>query len=417
MSARDALSAETGEEYLWDYAYYNGHYYVYYGVAPCVMFYLPFYLLTGNMLPNTLLIILCSIFLYIGGYFLIRQFAVRIGEVPYAVQIELLFCVFFGSLILYFLNQPDAYAVPVVCGGVFTIWGLFLWLKAEETDKISFLFLGSLCMAIVGGCRPHMLIYGLASIPIFGKKFREMLSEADKRKRGIVSIVAFILPYILVGSGLMLYNASRFGDPFDFGQGYNLTIQDGTNPVFSWDKVWIGIYEYLLKLPRLEYSFPFLSIPGDGTGNNMLGHSVLYMEYVFGGLLSCSPVCLFIFGLKKYGRGAEKKLLWKMAVFLGAGALLVFLADAIMPMAGIVYRYMADFSVVVLLISCIAFMSIWKEVQDKRSIRIIQLALHMCLLTSFLFHINFYWLTGLKYPLIWGNTSLYYKIYYSFMFW
>ena len=49
--ARDQLVKETGENYLWDTAYYEGHYYVYFGVVPVLLFYLPFYLVTGDEFP------------------------------------------------------------------------------------------------------------------------------------------------------------------------------------------------------------------------------------------------------------------------------------------------------------------------------------------------------------------------------
>lgn len=34
-SARDEFQKATGEEPLFDVAYYDGHYYVYFGVLPC----------------------------------------------------------------------------------------------------------------------------------------------------------------------------------------------------------------------------------------------------------------------------------------------------------------------------------------------------------------------------------------------
>ena len=46
--SRDELQKETGEEYLFDVAYHDGHYYVYFGVVPVLVFYLPFYLITGS---------------------------------------------------------------------------------------------------------------------------------------------------------------------------------------------------------------------------------------------------------------------------------------------------------------------------------------------------------------------------------
>ena len=50
--ARDELQKETGEPYLFDVAYHDGHYYVYFGVVPVLVFYLPFYLLTGVEFPH-----------------------------------------------------------------------------------------------------------------------------------------------------------------------------------------------------------------------------------------------------------------------------------------------------------------------------------------------------------------------------
>ena len=39
---RNQLMEESGEGYQWDHAYYEGKYYVYFGVVPAVLFYLPF---------------------------------------------------------------------------------------------------------------------------------------------------------------------------------------------------------------------------------------------------------------------------------------------------------------------------------------------------------------------------------------
>ena len=38
----------AGISYLWDAAYYNGRYYVYFGIVPELLFFLPYYLATGN---------------------------------------------------------------------------------------------------------------------------------------------------------------------------------------------------------------------------------------------------------------------------------------------------------------------------------------------------------------------------------
>ena len=42
-------SNRDGVSYNWDYAYYNEHYYCYFGCAPVVLIYLPFYAITGKV--------------------------------------------------------------------------------------------------------------------------------------------------------------------------------------------------------------------------------------------------------------------------------------------------------------------------------------------------------------------------------
>ena len=56
---RGRLAAETGEPYLWDNVYYNGHYYVYFGIVPVLLAYLPYYLIFHAALPNTVPIYIC----------------------------------------------------------------------------------------------------------------------------------------------------------------------------------------------------------------------------------------------------------------------------------------------------------------------------------------------------------------------
>ena len=44
---RDSDLINRDEDYLWDAAYYNGKFYVYFGILPVLVIFLPFYLITG----------------------------------------------------------------------------------------------------------------------------------------------------------------------------------------------------------------------------------------------------------------------------------------------------------------------------------------------------------------------------------
>ena len=73
-AARQAAAHDA----LWDVAYYNGRYYVYFGIVPCLLFQLPFEALTGiRDLPPALPMILLA-WLYILAVFgFVKQAAHR----------------------------------------------------------------------------------------------------------------------------------------------------------------------------------------------------------------------------------------------------------------------------------------------------------------------------------------------------
>ena len=76
--AREELQKQTGEEYLFDVAYYEGHYYVYFGVVPVLLFYLPFYLLTGASFPTAIGVLVSCIAFILGITGLLDRFALSL---------------------------------------------------------------------------------------------------------------------------------------------------------------------------------------------------------------------------------------------------------------------------------------------------------------------------------------------------
>lgn len=56
---------ERGKDYLWDTAYYNGNYYVYFGILPLLVFFLPYYIVTKRYLDMAIVIFILSMFIFI----------------------------------------------------------------------------------------------------------------------------------------------------------------------------------------------------------------------------------------------------------------------------------------------------------------------------------------------------------------
>ncbi len=154
--------------------------------------------------------------------------------------------------------RPDIYNIPIMMATCLTIWGFFLWLKGLQFGKFRafYFFLGSLCMAMVAGCRPQMLLYQIVAIPLFYsfvKKERGLFA-----KKTWLETICFCIPYIMIGMLVFWYNDARFGSGFDFGATYSLTTNDMNQRGFNFARVFQGLFSFLIQPPVFNGDFPFL---------------------------------------------------------------------------------------------------------------------------------------------------------------
>ena len=344
--ARDELQKETGESYLFDVAYYDGHYYVYFGVVPVLLFYLPFYLATGVNFPTAIGVLLAAIAFILGCSALLDRFAryhfkqVSLG-LYLLLQIVLVSC----CGILYLIKFPTFYSLPIMCGLAFSVWGLYFWMCGRGSSRPCGWYLaGSFCMALVAGCRPQLLVLSLLAFPLF---WRPYITERKLfTKHGAREFACLIAPYLVVAAGIMLYNHARFGSFTDFGANYNLTVNDMTKRGVNFGRLAPALFAYFLQPPCVTGTFPYLqAAPFDTT---YLGQTI--KEVTFGGVLACLPVLwLLPFAPRilrlRISQRSTRTILGVIVVLLATGVL-VALVDA--EMAGILQRYYADFSFMLL---------------------------------------------------------------------
>ena len=340
--ARDEMMKTTGDEVLWDVAYYNGHYYVYFGIVPCLIFYLPFYLLRGSNFPTAVGVLFACIMFLIGLTRLLWGFATRhfrrVSEgVFLLLQMPLVFC----CGILYLLKFPTFYSLPIACGLAFSIWGILLWMNGREAEKPCKWYLGgSLCMALVLGCRPQLVLLSLVAFPMFWRRY---ITEGRLRTaRGAREFACLLAPYAVVWAFICWYNFARFGSPFNFGANYNLTTNDMTLRGFNLGRLPSVLFAYLIQMPNVTGVFPFLQAVDFST--TYMGQTV--REVTFGGIFACLPLLWAIFLI----RPALKMRLQHHKTHTVAGSIVLMLVLGVVlccldgEAAGILQRYFADFS-------------------------------------------------------------------------
>lgn len=355
-----AARQSAAPDALWDVAYYQGRYYVYFGIVPCLLFQLPFELLTGVPdLPPSLAMIVMAWLLILAVFGLVRQAAQRWFPSASAAACLLAAAgIAGGSQVYYLLLRPSVYEYAILCGAAFVLLALWQWLCAANTPvqhhgKIMLhMALGSLCMALVAGCRPQMELLAVLCLPIFWPQY--IRQKRLRSKQGITEAIAFVLPVILVALGLMAYNAARFGSPFDFGANYNLTSNDMTHRGFRIGRLAPALFTYFLSLPVVQAVFPYLA--GTKMQTNFMGMTIT--EVFYGGALVSLPLLWAFAALPLLRRRMARQKDLRAMVLLPV-LLAVILAALDCQMAGVLYRYLSDYLTPLLFAAALVWL--WAE--------------------------------------------------------
>lgn len=214
---------------MWDHAYYDGHYYMYFGVVPVLLLFMPYQAITGNPLTTYHATQIFTA-LFIAGLFLLFAYLTKkfFPKMPLAVYLLLSTAVAVMS-IWYCVSYPALYCTAISSALCMMVWSLYFFVRAvfdEKITKKTFLFAaaGSLLGALAFGCRPTIALGNLLVIPLFIAFVRNR--KLTGAQWGYTALC--VLPYVAVAAGLMWYNNARFDDPFEFGQSYQMTVADQT---------------------------------------------------------------------------------------------------------------------------------------------------------------------------------------------
>lgn len=218
---------EADVQYHWDHAYYDGHYYMYFGIVPVLLVFLPYRVLTGSALTTYRATQIFTA-LIIAGIFVLFSLLRKLffEKLPYCVYLAL--SVAFSVMsVWYAAAEPALYCTAITAAIALEVWSLYFFVRAvygeqRENRQILFAGIGALLGALVFGCRPTIALANLLVIPMLVV----FLKQRKFTWKLLGKLVLAALPYVIVAVGLMLYNYARFDDPFEFGQKYQLTVAD-----------------------------------------------------------------------------------------------------------------------------------------------------------------------------------------------
>ncbi|MBR0173690.1 MAG: hypothetical protein IJQ21_12980 [Lachnospiraceae bacterium] len=325
----------------WDYVYYNGKFYVYFGVTPVLIFYFPYYFLTGVLPSYTE----CSLFLAFlavaGGFLCFEALARRYAEkIPLPALMLTSAAVVTGSQVWMLQVCPNRYHMSIASEQAFFFLTLWAALRALESDaallnnkkpvvrRRIWLVLSAVFTALMVASRPSatfilagwLFVLFMTIVLEQGRNVREKVKDA----------AAYLVPVALLGTCIMAYNYIRFGSVTEFGIDYIMSVWDvvPNRMDFALTSIPKAIWHYGFEPMRLSSDFPWLRLQNsyvNHTGNyhyvNMDGNAGAFVVPVTWG----SFLYLLSAAGRKAGTGAAGKRPkeWKILFFVSAALVIV----------------------------------------------------------------------------------------------
>ena len=318
----------AGVMYHWDHAYYNGHYYMYFGIVPVFLAFLPYRVLTGTAL-TTYHATQIFVALSIAGIFVLFHLLSKLFFKKLSYGVYLALSVAFSVMSVWYASaEPALYCTAITAAIMLEIWSLYffirgVWGEQKENRQIFFAGIGALFGALAFGCRPPIALANVLVIPML----IVFLKERKFTPKLFGKLILAAMPYAIVGVALMVYNYVRFDSPFEFGQAYQLTVADQSN------------YSLTLNFETLVRIF-------NDTLNNFFGRRNITAGFPYliaGGVFFNFPILLMGIGLFKssVSKSAKQNKLLPLMIGLFIAVLLINVID-IMWTPYLLERYRMD---------------------------------------------------------------------------
>ncbi len=254
---------QRGSHGLPDVSYYQGHYFIYFGVSPAITLFLPFHLITGRYLDESVapplfaaLGFAASVWLLLG----IRRvyFATASGWLTLAA----ILAVGLGNMMPVLLRRSGFWEAPITCGYACCMIGLAaLFQSLQRPRPLPWLALAGVALGLAVGSRPlYLLVCPVLLVPLWVRTRERGETGRLSRRLGIEAAMA-LLPCAVVGLGLAWYNLERFGSPFEFGLKYQFWNQDPATTVrFAWRFFPFNLRAFILAPATWGWFFPFVNV-------------------------------------------------------------------------------------------------------------------------------------------------------------
>jgi hypothetical protein len=325
-----------------DVSLYKSRYYVYFGVAPAVVLYLPYRLLTGEVLSDRE-----GAWLFASGAYALACLLLNLlwnRWWPLAPRWLLLFlcvCLGFSNTFPFLLRRPAVYECAIAAGQFFMFLALYAAARAAFGCKYPRLMaaLSGVALAAAFGSRPFLVLSGIVLCLLLVRG--GVLPPFSQRRR---QLVCALLPFAAGTLLLLVYNYVRFDSPLEFGTSYMLSATNSqTTRLFDLSRLLPNLRFTLLEPPGLRSTLPFIVAPRNPAF--FLSHNIVWFDYIAGIVWTLPLILAFGAAPSLWKRvSSERRLEW--AACVGTLGLLGAIWACLDAMVMATMRYQADYSMV-----------------------------------------------------------------------
>lgn len=362
-AARD----ESGANYLWDHAYYEGKYYSYFGIAPIFTVYYPFNFVFGSLPNDAFACLILAVYAIIFTALAFREVVLRFCEKPniYLYLLGLIATVCASGVYLGVLCS-DVYYIAVLsalgCAMAFTFFAFRAMRENSLPRRVVLLILCALSLVMTVLSRPTAAVMCVCVLPIFIQFLVQVKKET--LTEGLITVGAFALPLLFGAVFVMWFNYARFGSPFDFGANYQLTVNDisqnNIEPAFFFS----AIFSFFLCPLWRTKTFPFaqmqckLVLPD--------GARYVYADSAVGALAYGLPCGILLYpAVMALDRKDGKKNYTKDAFVFLTVLLSIAIAFLDFCLAGVNMRYIYDITPMLSLAGAFILLNLQERTKGK----------------------------------------------------
>ena len=356
---------------FYDTSIYKNKVYLYFGITPIMLFYLPFYLTTGYFISDHFVVLVSSLLIFLLQMLTYKRILKLLNKNETLTIISVLIFGLCSGIILTYISitiHLISILVSILCSLI--AFYIFLLLCDDEYNNLK-MFLIGLFLAFAVGARPTSLIL---VILLF---FAIFIINNFNIKSYSKQYFYFFLPLVTYGTILALYNYLRFDSIFDVGFKYQFSPNYIGNIHKNFSFFVQHFFYNIFCLPNFIFTSPYVIFKS---------YLIRDFEPMVGGII-ISPFVISLLVLPKFIHSNLNKTK-HINLFLIISSVTSFIYVYIDSYMGSTARYVEEYLFLLLVPGFILFYFISENVNNNKLKNVIRVLFYIFMIFSLYINTN-----------------------------